>query len=117
MYNLRLARGRASKLYSIAPGDVASSSLSKIEDGTGLSEIKVTIRSFSGSNVRLRVRKQKGMERRRLLAKIPTGGEQAQGDQSTEDGDEDDEDEYYDEAERNNGLWGQITTIFGNKKG
>ena len=117
MYNLRLARGRASKLYSIAPGDVASSSLSKIEDGTGLSEIKVTIRSFSGSNVRLRVRKQKGMERRRLLAKIPTGGEQAQGDQSTEDGDEDEEDEYYDEAERNNGLWGQITTIFGNKKG
>ena len=116
VYHLRLARGRASKLYSIAPSDVPSSSLAKVEDGTGLSEIKVTIRSFSGSNIKLRVRKQQGMEKRRLLAKIPTGAEQAEGEGGKpEDGDDDEEDYYDEEEEQKSGLWGQITNIFGNK--
>ncbi len=112
VYNLRLARGRASKLYSIAPNDAPVSSTPRIEDGNGLRDIKLTIRSFSGSDVKLRVRKQPGMERRSLLAKIPTDGEQVEA----SDGDDNDEDEYYNDEEENAGLWGQITNIFGNKR-
>ena len=114
VYHLRLARGRASGLYSIAPPSNSPSSLSSVEDGAGVAGIPVTVQSFSGSDLTLRVRKKKGMEGRSLLAKIPTtGGDEASPDNALDD-EGLDEEEHYDGAKK--GLWGQITNIFSGKE-
>jgi len=76
--------------------------------------IPVTVQSFSGSDLTLRVRKKKGMEGRSLLAKIPTtGGDEASPDNALDD-EGLDEEEHYDGAKK--GLWGQITNIFSGKE-
>jgi UDP-glucose:glycoprotein glucosyltransferase len=113
VYTLRLARGRASRLYSIAPQNVATSMLSAVEDGTGVPGVSTVVRSFGGSNVRLVVRKNKGMEGRRLLAKIPSAAGEGSGDGGADDDEGDDDD--YDEEYGQKGLWGKISNIFGGK--